>query len=194
MFFIVWDVIFTNLGVWGFNPKYLVGINLINLPIEEWLFFLIIPYSSLFIYVCLNYFIKKDIIGDHGVTIARILGPLLILVAIFSYFQAYTFWNFMFAGLFLILQGYYLKSSYLGRFFMAYLVHLIPFLIVNGILTGSFIAEPIVWYNNEENLGIRIGTIPVEDTIYALLLLLMNVTFYEGHLFRRRFLKDVDSM
>jgi lycopene cyclase domain-containing protein len=44
---------------------------------------------------------------------------------------------------------------------------LIPFFIVNGILTGSFIEGEVVWYNNNENLGIRILTIPIEDIVYA---------------------------
>ncbi|MXV37817.1 lycopene cyclase domain-containing protein [Flavobacteriaceae bacterium Ap0902] len=42
--FIIWDIYFTNLGVWGFNDAYLVGWRLFQLPIEEWLFFLLIPY------------------------------------------------------------------------------------------------------------------------------------------------------
>ncbi|MFT7666352.1 MAG: lycopene cyclase domain-containing protein [Patiriisocius sp.] len=49
---------------------------------------------------------------------------------------------------------------------------LIPFLIVNGVLTGSFIENEVVWYNNAENLNFRITTIPIEDTIYALGMLL----------------------
>lgn len=67
----------------------------------------------------------------------------------------------------------------MGRFYFAYLFVLIPFFIVNGILTGSFIDEPIVWYNNEENLNIRLGTIPVEDAFYGLLLILNSIVIAE---------------
>jgi lycopene cyclase domain-containing protein len=56
---------------------------------------------------------------------------------------------------------------------------LIPFFIVNGVLTGSWIESQVVWYNNAENLGIRMGTIPVEDSIYAYSMILMNLFFFE---------------
>lgn len=67
------------------------------------------------------------------------------------------------------------KFPFIGKFYRTYLVSLIPFLIVNGILTSL----PVVIYNDTENLGIRIFTIPVEDTMYSLLLLLMNVVLFE---------------
>lgn len=59
-FFIVWDHYMTLWNVWQFNPAYVLGINVWGLPIEEWLFFLTIPYSCLFIYESLNFLIKKD--------------------------------------------------------------------------------------------------------------------------------------
>jgi lycopene cyclase domain-containing protein len=50
---------------------------------------------------------------------------------------------------------------------------LIPFLLTNGLLTGAFLPEPIVWYNDAENLGLRIGTIPVEDALFGMLMMLV---------------------
>jgi lycopene cyclase domain-containing protein len=46
---------------------------------------------------------------------------------------------------------------------------------VNGVLT----AIPIVWYNNAYNLGIRLYSIPVEDVVYSMAMLLLTITVYE---------------
>ena len=46
--YILWDVIFTELGVWGFNKQFLSGFYMLNLPIEEILFFLCILIIVLF--------------------------------------------------------------------------------------------------------------------------------------------------
>lgn len=47
------------------------------------------------------------------------------------------------------------------------------------------IETPIVWYNNEENLGIRLATIPIEDSVYAFTMLFSSILFM--HLLRKKF-------
>jgi lycopene cyclase domain-containing protein len=74
-----------------------------------------------------------------------------------------------------LLIAYFDKSKTINAFYFTFLVILIPFVLVNGILTGSFIDGEVVWYNNEENLGIRIFTIPIEDFSYGFSLILFNL-------------------
>lgn len=176
--FLVWDIIFTKEGVWGFNEKYYLGIHLFGLPVEEWLFFITVPFASVFIYECVVYFFSEVKTSGSLQLFSLLLAFFLIFIGVLNRDKAYTFWNFLFSGSFLLYTGYK-NPSWLGKFWLAYVFHLIPFILINGILTGSFIEGQVVWYNNEENLGIRIGTIPLEDTIYSLLLLLMNVSFFE---------------
>ncbi|MEK7727246.1 MAG: lycopene cyclase domain-containing protein [candidate division KSB1 bacterium] len=177
--FIVWDVAFTQRGVWGFNPHYLVGIEWFNLPLEEWLFFICIPYACVFTYACLKTLVKRDYCESRTRSSTWVLAGALMLVGVLNLDRAYTSSSFIATGLLLLAHLLVFKSSYLGKFYLAYVILLLPFLLVNGILTGSFLAEEVVWYNDEENLALRIFTIPVEDFVYALLLVLLNVTIYE---------------
>ena len=177
--FIPWDIYKTAAGVWGFNPKYLLGINIINLPLEEWLFFIAIPYACLFTYHAFEYLLNKDYLGPYARNLTLVLAVVLVGIAVSVPEKTYTFVTFLAAAVFLLLHYFVIKASYLGRFYVMYFVTLIPFFIVNGALTGSFTPEPVVWYDDSRNLGIRLGTIPVEDTIYGLLMLLMNTTIYE---------------
>lgn len=173
-FFIAWDVAKTAYGVWSFNPEYLVGITIINLPLEEWLFFITVPYGCVFIYECLKAYLP-DVLAKPSKYIAPVLIVFLLVVAAFNYHRAYTFVTAIFTALFLGVYIIVFKNRLQGRFWMGYIVHLIPFFLVNGVLT----ALPVVIYNDAQNLGIRLYTIPVEDTFYSMLLLLMNVGIYE---------------
>lgn len=177
--FIIWDVIFTASGVWGFNPKYITGVFLFNLPIEEILFFFCIPYACLFTYFTLNHLIEKDHLFPHQELISSLLIFLLLLFGGYYMNNLYTGVTFMLTGLFLAFIMLKLRTRFMGRFYFAFAFILIPFFIVNGILTGSFIDEPVIWYNNKENLGIRLGTIPLEDVFYGMLMVLIPVTIAE---------------
>jgi lycopene cyclase domain-containing protein len=182
--FIPWDIAKTHIRVWGFSERYTLGMKLFNLPLEEWLFFIAIPYSCLFTYHALSVMVKKDLPASISRWIAFILGIGFLLIGFCNLDRMYTSVTFISTGSFLLFHYYLVRSDYLGRFFIMYLVTLLPFFLVDGILTGSFIPGEVVFYNNAENLGIRLGTIPIEDMVYGMLLLLMNVSWYE--LFRMK--------
>lgn len=174
-FFIIWDIFFTKIGVWHFNPRYHTGIELFGLPIEEWLFFICIPYASLFIHFALQYFFPKMGLSIKTVKIIYWAVVAVVLpVLVFNFNKWYTAVNY---SLLLILLTYTIKAApqLLQTFFISFLLILVPFGVVNGILTGSFIDQPVVYYNNAQNLGIRLGTIPVEDIGYAFSMLLMTL-------------------
>ncbi|APZ47060.1 hypothetical protein BW723_12545 [Polaribacter reichenbachii] len=177
--FLIWDAIFTANGVWGFNPDYHINLLLFGMPIEEWLFFFCIPYASIFIHYSLAYF-KPDLLISEKITKGITLFFMVILVPVIfmNTDKAYTFVNYLFLE-FVLLIGFFFGLKYLQRFYIAFLIILVPFFIVNGILTGTGIEEPVVWYNNAENLGIRLLTIPIEDIGYAFTMLFGNVFLIE---------------
>jgi lycopene cyclase domain-containing protein len=173
-FFIVWDHYFTVNGVWWFSDERTQGIKIYDLPIEEWMFFIIIPYCCVFVYESLNYYFKEPPLEKYQARISWVLLIVFVVTALTHITQAYTFYTCFFASVylgFIILK----KTKFMGKFYLAYLVSKIPFLIVNGLLTSI----PVVLYNDHENLGIRIYTIPLDDTIYSFLMLLMTISMME---------------
>lgn len=175
--YIVWDLLFTKAGIWGFNHNYTKDFYLAGLPLEEWLFFIIVPYCCFFLYEVLRYFVKNFYFPVASKNIIYILLGASLLSIPFIYDRTYTLTAVIFANLMLILQ--LLQKSYTSwfpGFLLTYMVSLVPFLIVNGILTSL----PVVWYNNAENLGIRIYTIPVEDLVFLFGLLLPSFNIYNA--------------
>jgi lycopene cyclase domain-containing protein len=189
--FIIWDVIFTKLGVWGFNPDYLTGIYFFNLPIEEWLFFVCIPYASIFTHYSMAKLKKFELSLKVTGVISILVSGLCFVIAVVFPGRMYTFVTSIFTFFTILLAWIYFKKL-LQRFYLSYAVILIPFLIVNGILTGSFIENEVVWYNNSENLGLRIFTIPIEDSFYGFSLLLGILLVCE--LFYRVFNKKIPKL
>ena len=178
LFYIIWDMVFTKQGVWSFNEDYITGIKIYNLPIEEVLFFFAVPYCCVFIYECVRIYFPKIQQTQSGLFVLKLLGFILLLLALLNHNKDYTFFTFFFNGLFIFILASakkYFYSFNVNAFLISYLIILIPFLIVNGFLTSI----PVVLYNNNENLDYRIYTIPFEDIFYGMLLIMMNIAGYE---------------
>ena len=178
LLYIVWDVYFTSKGVWSFNEAYITGIKLYNLPIEEVLFFFIVPYCCVFIYACVRSYFPALVNKKNADLALQIMAMVLVITGLIYIDKDYTGCTFILTGFFIAMLykfRKFFKSFDAVSFLVSYAICLIPFLIVNGFLT----AIPVVEYNDAENLGIRIYTIPFEDVFYGMLLILMNIVLYE---------------
>lgn len=184
LIYITWDIFFTSKGIWSFAEDYIIGIKIFNLPLEEILFFFVVPYCCIFIYECVRSYFTEIKNKKNADIILQGLAILLLITGILFYNKQYTFLVFLFTAFFIgiiYLFRRFFRSFNATAFLISYAIILIPFLLVNGFLT----AIPVVIYNNAENLGIRIYTIPFEDIFYGMLLVLMNISIYEKLLNRK---------
>ncbi len=182
--FLSWDVIFTGMGVWGFNDRYIIGAKVLNLPIEEVLFFICIPFACVFTYHCLNKFFSIKWNKRSEDLVVVLLSVFFLITGVIYINRSYTATTFISIAVLLTFFKFFFKVKWLPKLFSIYPVLLLPFFIVNGILTGSGLDQPVVWYNNSENLGIRFFTIPAEDLVYGFEMILLNLFFFE--LFQKR--------
>ncbi len=170
--YIVFDIYYTKIGIWGFNSSYHLPIKIFGLPLEEILFFILIPYACIFIHDTIIFYSPELKLNEK---ITKFISAGLIVLCLFtgiSFFdRAYTLFVSIATFLF-VLFSMFSVSRVFNRFYITYLFISVPFLIINGILTGAFIENEVVWYNNQENLGIRIFTIPIEDFAYGFSLIL----------------------
>ncbi|MEN3037943.1 MAG: lycopene cyclase domain-containing protein [Candidatus Kryptonium sp.] len=174
--FIIWDHIFVNLGIWGFNEKYILGYKIFNLPIEEYLFFICIPFACIFTHLVIWGKFEKS---PKSNLYLLPLGLILFISLVFS-IQSETYTKVI--GIFTLVSTFIALllfrsnfAKFMREFIISYFIILVPFVIVNGTLTGSFTPEPIVWYNDSQILGYRFLRIPVEDFLYTFSLIILNI-------------------
>ena len=183
--FIAWDIYFTEIEVWGFTDKYLTGLKIFNLPIEEILFFICIPYACTFTYEVVKYFLQEKYesflmkLEKQNFNLIQIINNLLIatslILFIYTVGRYYSSWTFLAFSLTIILLY---RERFLPLFYLSCLFIFPGFFLVNGILTGICFNIPVVWYNDLENIALRFFSIPYEDFFYGFVLLVWNVKLY----------------
>ena len=177
--FLLNDILFTKLQIWGFNESYISGLRIYNLPVEEVLFFFTVPFSCIFIFECLlSYFPKLNIIAKPR-KLLILLAAFLLGISILSLGSVYTL-TFALLSLLLVLIELWTTSNHVVVKLIAFAISLIPFLLVNGILTGIATEAPIVVYNDAEHSLDRIISIPTTDILYAFVHLNLVWSVYLG--------------
>ncbi|HET8838840.1 MAG TPA: lycopene cyclase domain-containing protein, partial [Flavobacteriaceae bacterium] len=165
--FILWDIWFTDMGVWWFNSDYTLGISLFGLPIEEWLFFICIPFACVFTFFCLNKFFDLSWTSAFNNTLVFISIIVCAVVALLHYGNTYTLVTAIALIATLIYLHFIVNAEWIGKASLVFFILMLGFFPVNGVLTGTGLENPIVNYNPGEFLGIRMLSIPIEDAVYG---------------------------
>jgi lycopene cyclase domain-containing protein len=195
--FMPWDIAFTANGIWGFNEAYLSGIWLLGLPLEEWLFFICIPYACVFTYESLKHYIPNPPGRPFAIPASALLAILTASLALSNPDRSYIAVSCGITAVFSACLAIAAATRphvkrWNHRLWFAYLPLLIPFILSNGVLTGIHfweypflnanvdqIQDQIVWYNNDHNLQFRLFSMPIDDLIYGFLMIAMTIIGYE---------------
>lgn len=177
--YIIWDVYFTGIGAWWFNNDYTVGVRILGLPIEEMLFFICIPFSCIYTYFCFNKFFNLSRFSRYNKWVVAVVLILSVILAITCNYKIYPFVTAIVTIISLLYLYFIAKASWISEASFVFLWLMLGFIPVNGVLTGSFLEAPIVNYNPNQILNIRLFTIPIEDIFYGYTQFLLNVYLFK---------------
>ncbi len=169
--FLIWDYWFTKIGVWGFNDKFITGFRILNLPVEEVLFFITIPYAMYFTYEAVGVLLKEKRFKTN-VSFFILLSWVCFFLGFVFVESLYTFTIFMLNGFLVLILS---RFEYISWYFCLYLLlGFLGFLVVNTVLTYM----PIVQYDSQYIIGGRVGYIPIEDFLYNFFMLTVYLLIY----------------
>ena len=179
LFFIAWDIWFTSRGVWWFNTRYTLGLMVAGLPLEEWLFFIFIPFSCVFTYFCIDKFFNLKSLSAFNNMVVFISIIICAVVALRYADRIYTLVTALVTIVTLAVFHFALRIPWITQASLVFTLLMLGFLPVNGILTGTGLESPIVNYNPKDFIGIRILTIPIEDAVYGYTQFLLVLYFFK---------------
>ena len=181
--YLIWDQLFTVSGFWGFNETYLQGFKIGDLPLEEVSFFFVVPFACTFIYQCVKYYFRNANLKLFNQLFYGVFVAFILFIGCLGLGGWYTIYSVSVSFVVLLILLLRPKPNY--EFIpVTFVFSLIPFIIINGILTGSFLPEPIVWYNEAEFSQMRLFTIPLEDISYSFGLIVLNLIVFEAFLMK----------
>ncbi len=168
-------IIFTFLGVWGFNSAFLIGNYYREVPIEQHLFFFAFSFAGLGIYNYLNLKFPNNELQKFSLTLSNLMLGVCVAFIFFAYAKWYTVVIFAILFVLLLYIEYINKLRFMYRFYRAYVVALIPFYICYGILCNL----PTLTYNTAETIKLSLANIPLENHFLMMGVLLLSVYLFE---------------
>jgi len=177
--FIIWDAAVTDRH-WFFASEYTLDFRIFGLPFEEILFFITVPYASLFTWQMVKIYFTGVTVDSHSLKSNSSLFVFLffLILSIFAIIggKEYTSLSAFFFALSVLFDSYFGAKILMTKRFLVYFLFVSFFtLIFNGYLTW----RPIVTYDEIYQIGFRIFTIPIEDFFFGYALMIFSTSIFE---------------
>ncbi|MBB6501355.1 lycopene cyclase domain-containing protein [Pedobacter cryoconitis] len=170
----------TQLKVIAFNPSYMTGMTLWQLPVEELLLSLVLPLCGVSVYLFLNLRFPDNGPEKYSLAVSNMMIGVCIAMLYFGHQKLYTLFTFSILIVFIVYIEYVNKLRFMYRFYRAFLVSLIPFYILYGVLVNL----PCLSFNKIQTLNFNQLNIPFETPFYFMSMLLLSIYLFE--LFKSR--------
>jgi len=172
--FIPWNIAFTTLKIWSYSPSKYLGLTIVEVPIEAYLYYIFTPYLCIFIYVWLTKIIKKNYFKGAHFAVTPFLIAALVLLLLNSFDQTYAAFSLCFLILLLFIQLVNGKR-YMGKFYLSFVFSIVPLFIVDSLLA----ALNVIWFDSKVTLAYKLGYLPLDTLIFDAGLCLLSVMGFE---------------
>ena len=172
--FVAWDAAVVGRH-WWFHPERVLGIEVLGLPLEELGFFMVVPLACL---VTWELVIGGGKARPRGRGRALSIAAVFVMVAVVSGFLGREYTALACLGL----AGAALLDDALGTQLTAMRaawLHAAAIVALTTLFNGYLTGRPIVLYDSNFALGLRVGTVPVEDYAFGLALAWVTTVLYQ---------------
>lgn len=177
---IPWEVWFSYRQIWGWSESKLFGVFVATVPMEEVLWFVAMALLFVAIYEWLGKRPADVIKQGYPKRLTAVLSFGFFLCAIVFAGHIYTFAVASFAAVFLVWHLLIARADYIARFYLAFVIYLLPLLVLDIMRTGSFSDEPTIWYKSSDVMGLYLFKVPLENIAMYFFLMLVFITAYES--------------
>lgn len=171
--FSIFATVLVMVGAWSFQPAYLTGVSLWKIPVEEFLFSMVISLAGIGIYVTLNAFFPSNALDKFSLSFSNLLMGICVAMLIFTYTKWYSAISFGILFVLIFYIEYLNKLRFTYKFYRGFLAVLVLFYIAYGVISTL----PVISYTEVMNL--KLGAIPFESHFYFMGMLLMSVYLFE---------------
>ena len=166
--FVIVDSISHARGWWAYSADQVGAVTFLGLPIEECLFFFVIPFACLYLFSAMQRLKVLQVeIRKHWMYVALLLAVSSAgIIAVMQPLERTVVDAVLFAAVVGVFIG--VRPRLTRAFAIWVFAVIILFYVTNSILTGI----PIVTYDHAFGSAIRVGPVPIEDFWYNFSLLL----------------------